>query len=739
MRTSKSLFFPLLHGSTAAGMLALLSLAASGCGSESGTSGAGASTGSGGEGGVGGIGPVGGSGAGVGGGTGGEGNSSITPSDLCGPEIPDCKQQNVGPTGDPPGDFPMPPDPDVVAEGVSVDENGYIGLDIQKKQSEFLWVANDTNYNVGLISKISTKPFPSAPFYREVARYPSVTCQSDPVNGSKESVVYGQAPPGGLCGDGVHGCCSRDETVPGANGGHQAVNLWQNRPSRTTVDFNGDMWVANRAFGFQQSATKIAGEIERCIDRNANGAIDTSSDLNNDGIITTDCNEDNLPDDGATVCVNGLSHEFYGLDDECVLFTTNYGNNDEYGRALALAPSDMEMFPPAPSDAWAGTWKNGVFYKINGATGEIVTTVQIQPQAGVGSQPYGAAIDRYGILWAPNIGTYSLFYFDTKDPTQQGMVQANAVGGGGFYGIALDGFTAPGASMQTQQIWMGEVTNSGAYRYRPVRDQGFAGLATGTWARAAFDQPGTVSQGRGIGVDNRQPLSYAWVALDGYNSGTPGAIGRVPVDIPDNTTSLMAATSLFGTEQGGTLGAGVAANLDIWGINQTNSSASHFTVDANGAVMGPPDTVPLDDKPNSPESFCGAGQCKPHPYTYSDFTGFGLVNFTNPKGYYSLIQKGCSNGEKTRWYAVIWDVDTPSGTQITMVARSGDSLDELAAAPFTGQYFESPADLQAAPGPLAPNPADYIEVQFVLTTTNDQSPKLKSFAVAFACELDDPD
>ena len=43
--------------------------------------------------------------------------------------------------------------------------------------------------------------------------------------------------------------------------------------------------------------------------------------------------------------------------------------------------------------------------------------------------------------------------------------------------------------------------------------------------------------------------------------------------------------------------------------------------------------------------------------------------------------------------------------------------------------------MRIAPGPLDPNPADYVEVQFVLKTTNDQSPKLKSFAIAFASFL----
>lgn len=730
----RTMTFPFLRGSAVAGLLAVTSLATQGCGSDTNASSSNGGKGQGGNAGSGGS--IGGSIGGMGGGGTG-GTSSITPSTLCGPDVPNCEQQNVGPTATPPGDFPMPPDPNVTASGVSVDENGYIGLDIQKKQSDYLWVANDMNYGMGLVSKISTKAFPSAPLYREVARYPTFTCQSDAVNGSREGLVLGQNPPAPLCANGVNGCCARAESIPGANGGHQAVNVVQNRPSRTTVDFNGDMWVANRAFGLQQSVTKIAGELERCIDRNGSGKIDTSADVNGDGIITTDCNEDNIPDDAATACSAGLAHEFYGLDDECVLFTVNFGNVNEYGRSLALAPADEDTYPPPPSNAWVGTWVTGVFYKINGATGAIMNTVQIQPQNGVAANPYGAAIDRYGILWAPNEGNYQLFYFNTKDPTQQGMVQAN-VGGGGFYGIAVDGFVAPGGTSQLQQIWMGEVSGAGAYRYRPVRDQGFDGLKNGTWAHAVFDGPGNSPQGRGIGVDNRQPASFAWVALDGYVSGGSGGIGRIPIDIPDNTTNFMAADSVFSTTQVGTLGAGVASNLDIWGISQGSSSATHFAVDASGQMVGAPDQVPLDDKPNAPETFCGQGQCKPHPYTYSDFTGFGLVNFTNPKGYYSLIQKGCGNGQLTRWYAVKWDSDQPVGTEISVVARSAATIADLKTAVFTGSYTASPAELQIAPGPLDPNPADYIEVQFVLKTTNDQSPKLKSFAIAFACEDKDP-
>jgi hypothetical protein len=657
-----------------------------------------------------------------------------TGSDLCGKGVPSCMQQSLGPTGKPKSQFPLPTDDpkptNVTAEGVSRDPNGFLGLDVKKTQTDYLWIADDMNYGVGLVSKVHTKPYPNAPTYREVARYASVTCQSDLANGSTEGVVYGTDVKQALCADGVHGCCSRDETKKGPNGGHLPINLVANRPSRTAVDFNGDMWVANRAFGRQPSVTKIASDPKRCIDRNKNGKIDTSSDVNGDGIITTDCDGDNLPDNGSTQCAAGQSHEFYGLDDECILFTVAYGDVDTYGRPLTLVPPENNEFGPAQtsSNAWVGTWKDGMFFRINGDTGLIETTVKIADQGNVPSHPYGAVVDQYGILWAPNEGETHLFYFDTKDPTKQGMASADGVGGTGFYGIAVDGFILPGESKARQQIWLGEIGSSGAYRYRPVRDQGFAGLGQGTWARAAFDGDGVVKQGRGIGVDNRQPKSFAWVALDG------GAVGRIPTDLPDQVSTLLASTAVFPTGQGGTLGAGVASNLDVWGVNQGASSATHFTVDGNGDISGAPDTIPLDDKPQAGNDFCPLGNCKPQPYTYSDFTGFGLVNFTSPKGYYAWIQDGCGGSAKTHWYAVAFDADVPQDTTVTVAARAADSLADLEKASFTGEYSKSPAELTAAPGPLPANPARYIQVRFTLATNGVTSPKLKGFQIAYSCE-----
>ncbi|MBI5535168.1 MAG: hypothetical protein HY898_20745 [Deltaproteobacteria bacterium] len=678
------------------------------------------------------------------------GGSAGAGASHCG-NAPGCKESSTGPTGNPPGQFPLPSDdpaPDNVgADGVGRDQNGYLGLDSTHHQFDYLWIADDVAYGVGFVSKVSTKPFPTAPTWREVARYVTFTCKSNPT-GSNEDVVLGQPHPGALCADGVNGCCSVSETVKGPNNGHAAVNVYQNRPSRTAVDINGDVWIANRAHTpaeLQSSATKIANSEADCIDRNANGKIDTSKDANNDGIITTDCNDDNLPDNASTVCAAGKVLEFYGLDDECILFTTNTGQMGQYGRPLALGPGVGQTRAYGASDAWAGTWKDGTFYRIQGKTGQIIDTVKIQDQAGVASVPYGAAVDRCGILWAPNEANHQLFYFDTANTSMQGMTQ-NPHGGSGFYGIAVDGFKQPnpdgGAPLEIQQIWLGEVGASGAYRYRPVRDQGFAGLGTGTWAFVTFT--GGSAQGRGIGVDNRTPTAYAWVALDGYVPGSPpAAIGRIPTNIADGV-SVLGPENTFPTGQVGTLGAGVANDLDIWGINQGTSSASHFKVDAAGNVIGAPDTVPLDDKPAAAEDFCAnpvSGQCKPHPYTYSDFTGFGLRNFTVPHGVYTWIQQGCLGGKKTKWKKIYWDALTPAGTELTVQARSADTKPALNTATYTGAFKVSPADLEVkqAPGPLAPNPADYLQVEFDFTTTNsEESPKLKSFQIVYECVDDVP-
>src|SRR5262249_57902548 len=75
----------------------------------------------------------------------------------------------------------------------------------------------------------------------------------------------------------------------------------QLQPARTAVSGDGSVWVANRAFGIQASMIHVLSD--GFIDRNGNGVMDTSQDLDNDGHVTGaeifpwDANGDGQPDD----------------------------------------------------------------------------------------------------------------------------------------------------------------------------------------------------------------------------------------------------------------------------------------------------------------------------------------------------------------------------------------------------------------------------------------------------------
>ncbi len=716
----------------------------------------------------------------------------------CGDYDPTCAVVGVGPGSGSGGMFPLPSDstpPDnVTASNVGRDSDGYLVLDSTHSEFAYLWIADDHAYEVGMVSKVDTHRRVNPPMsaknqgYSEVARYVSVTCRSGSDSSKWGNKAYTlTVDTVGTCAAGV-GCCDANSTgrLP------TAIQLKNNRPSRTTVDLNGDTWVSNRAFcrdqasasegadpandkcnggalDGQSSVTKIANAIENCVERNGKAGIQTSSDIDGDGIITTDCNDDGIPDDIATVaatpCKPGHVQEFYGLDDECILFTTNTGgvggipDLGGWGRALALQPK-IEAAPTDASDAWAGRYHDGAFLRIDGTTGQILQVVTSPLISGKPVHPYGAAIDEFGILWAPEVHLARLYYFNTADATQQGTTAPSLAptGGGGFYGVALDGYydAAPGldggipdggvpdggANSLVQQVWLGHwgsrnsAGNVGAFRYRPDRTS-FATLGNGQWVQFIFDAIPTFSgnnypAGRGVAVDNRNP-AWAWVGLD----GDTGRLAQIRVDTPYSAMpihlSISATTATTGAY---TIGVGVAPDLDLWAVNQASSTLTHFAVDSAGNVTAPMaaiDEVKLDD------NIAGFGHSHtlPKPYTYSDFTGFGLRNFTAPRGVYTWTQPGCGGSVKTRWLKVVWDDDAPMGTALSVRVRSSDT-NNFGGATFTGNYTTSPADLSQAPptgaGPVMPNPSNFLQIEFDFSSLDHIStPRLKSFQVLYEC------
>ncbi|MFH2010878.1 MAG: MopE-related protein [bacterium] len=576
----------------------------------------------------------------------------------CGNCSPGCSTDGLGT-----GVFPMPdpnnPDPDIEADGVGLNPNGDLVLDETNVSFAYMWIANTDDLSVGTVSKIDTQTC------EEVARYYSTTC-------------YGGNPgwqPGGSCLD--------------VGGG--AVQQSGNNPSRTAVDFNFDVWVANRAFGGQPSVTKIANDESDCIDRNGDGVITTSWDANGDGQINV--NDPN---------------EFPGLADECVLFTTNYASANELGRSVCLDAGDA--YSGGYGNAWVGTYNRSSnrFYKINGSTGDIDATVDLPS----GVSPYGCAVDSTGILWAAGgwHGAGRLAYFDTANPSAVGPVLSEPfTSNNHFYGIAVD---------SDDSVWIAGWDTRDVFRYRPERANGFGGLGGGGWTRIRTSENGYNTNTRGIAADLR---GWIWVA------GNDGYVMRVPQTMLDGDHSWNAAAGLgatvFNRNLGGAMvGVGIDFDGHVWGVSQNASQAVRLDLDANG------DPVDL----NNATCTVPVGT---HPYTYSDFTGYGLRNFTRPRGTYSVLMEGCPDPNRnTNWIRVEWNATTPSGTAVKLRVRSGDAPTQLG--DWFGSWESSPAELGAGPvGPVLPMPARYLEVEFELSTTQQENtPILHDFTVVWDCE-----
>jgi hypothetical protein len=598
----------------------------------------------------------------------------------CGTCDPGCAKIGEGPF-----EIDKTKDPNLKdANGVGLDGNGDLVLDKSKVNFNYMWIANalDTNgaaggctwatettfnpalnaYCRGTVSKIDTVTM------KEVARYFTQTCKSKA---------------------GTTGCVDLH--------GLAIAKDFPNAPSRTAVDYNFDVWVANRAFGGQASASKIANELVDCVDRNSNGVIDTSKDLNGDGKITVDCNGDGVPDSASTVCSGafaGSKPEFLGDDDECILFTVNYGGSNDMGRSICLDGG----IDAGASNAWVGTFNhspNNRFYKIDGTTGALAGPYELP----AGHSVYGCVVDSQHILWGVDFaGTMS--FLNTLNPTQIGALIAPPWTPKGFYGVAIDG---------NDHIWAGGWSSGRVYRYKPDR-KSFATLGAGVWT--GVTQPTAFDYSRGIAPDKRGKV---WVAING------GYIWRVEQSLGDGLQDQSTSTSYWPTKGTGVTGVGVDFAGHVWAIAYNSSNASRLDVNATGDPIQPPTAATK------------AVDTGLQPYTYSDFTGYGLQNFTRPQGRYLYQMQPCNGAVKPTWKRVSWTATTPTGTSVQVRVRSGDSDTTLGQ--WFGPYQQSPAMLKTGTAaPLDPNPAWIIQVEFTLkTTVKSATPILHDFDVAYDC------
>ena len=598
--------------------------------------------------------------------------------------------------------FPVDPskDPNLKeSTGVKTDSNGDLILGSGQVNFRYMWISNTYDYKGassckatgdvgcrGTISKVDTK------LMQEVGRFFSTTCKSQP---------------------GATSCVD-------VNG--KPIDISHNHtPSRTAVDFNMDVWVANRSVhGGQPSATKIANDPIDCIDRNNNGKIDTSKDQDGDGKIDIDCDGDGKADTLSTTCTNGKPPEFLGDDDECVLFTTNYGDKDDVGRSICLDAGKSTL---GASNAWVGTFYrpedgkgNNHYFKINGYTGKIEQTVDVPKE----HHAYGCMADAHNIVWSTDIGTSrngqkwngNLWYFHTISPYETGTKVLRGPGGATYWKDKDGEYHHYGISINAaQHVWLGGWTSCWVLRYKPDRTS-FATLSQGTWTRV--DIPWGFYT-RGINADLRDKV---WVAIH------QGYIGRIDQTIADGLHDLTNAkenVNYWKTTAQTVIGAGVDFDGNIWGVGHANDTASRLDVDAQGNVVQPPTGTTNNVK---------LGR---NPYTYSDFTGYGLINFVRPQGRWSYVHQPCPAGSKAKWTKVIWHATTPPGTDVVLRVRTGDT--ETTFGSWAGPFNKSPADIApGAPQAPSPNPSYMMQVEFTLTSADKTtSPTLHDYAVAYTC------
>lgn len=430
-----------------------------------------------------------------------------------------------------------------------------------------------------------------------------------------------------------------------------------NCPSRTAVDRDGSVYIANRAFGGQGTVTKIAGDEELCVDRNGNGRVDSSRDVDGDGVIERD-----------------VAGEFLGQEDECIVWTADVGGVDGVPRALAIA---------ADGRVWVGVHNERRVVELDPNDGSELRSIDT-PRL----MPYGAAISRDGTLWLADTFTSLLEagYIMAVD-TETGVAGPRMRAGGGSscsgaYGIAVDG---------QNRVWMAGFTCNRTWRYDPTEDE---------WR--GFPLPVSETT-RGIAVDDR---GFVYVAAShSAISYEPGDVARL-VRFNGDDGSEMEVFELPGV---GSIGVGLDHERRPWVVNEASATATRLDPES-----GEMREFPVGERP----------------YTYSDFTGFALRTFTDPRGFEREVREGCAVGP-TEWERLRWTGATPPSTALEIRLRTAATEAELEIAEWRGP-FAADVDLRDAPGPLGPGPVLQIEAQLASDDPR-ASPALTEVVVQYHC------
>lgn len=343
-------------------------------------------------------------------------------------------------------------------------------------------------------------------------------------------------------------------------------------PSRTTVDLQGSCWVGNRQAG---TVVKIGlSEAGQYIDRNSNGTMDTSTDLDNDGNIT-----------GAEILPWG--------QDECVLYEVILipGWEGTYAPGTYGGPYDTNYWGVAPrglaidanNNLWAGTWSTSKFYEIDGSTGAILNTLDVSSPWGHHS--YGAVIDSNGILLSAHLytGILRINTLNLSDITSIPLPHT--------YGLGLDylGHLFVGGSYQLSRIDIATSTLQWTQASNAIRGVCVTPVDNNVWV-AGLDATGTY---KGVSRYDNAGNLLATITVGLYPSGVGvDAAGKVWVcDIGDEYIHrINPATNTVDLSKQIVGSGGHYTYSDMTGIvsRTITSKTGTWTVDHDSGTSGTP-------------------------------------------------------------------------------------------------------------------------------------------------------
>jgi streptogramin lyase len=306
-------------------------------------------------------------------------------------------------------------------------------------------------------------------------------------------------------------------------------------PSRTAVDQAGSVFVANRHFdGRPPDVIKILGE--GGIDRNGNGTIETSSDADNNGVIS-----------GAEILPMADSNGNGSIDpneiqDERIAFVARAPLSTSGGLGRSLC-QDQQGF------VWLGIYSLAQYFKLDPFDGQVLAG----PVSTGSNTPYGCLVDSGGELWGASLGS-TLLRLDTNTNSLVNVYNHGAFGSD--YGIAI-------GNGRVYQAELGSRTyiefDPGTLTFSTPADQLFAALGI------AVDADGNIVVGR-------------W---------TSGGVAKFR---PDSSV-LWSAPAQPGT--GEVRGVQIDSNNDVWLIHRPTDNISKYDGDT-GAALG---VFPVGDGP----------------------------------------------------------------------------------------------------------------------------------------------